>query len=66
MSTQDITQRQVEITAADLPLACPMPKMNLWNAHPKVRIALDAEGKGHCPYCGTEYTLTGGIPKGHH
>ena len=66
MSDQAITQRCVEITAEDLPLTCPMPNMSLWNAHPKVRLALDDDGEAHCPYCGTHYKLTGELPKGHH
>jgi uncharacterized Zn-finger protein len=66
VNDQEITQRCVEITAEDLPLTCPMPNMSLWNAHPKVRLALDDDGEAHCPYCGTHYKLTGELPKGHH
>lgn len=28
--------REIEITAEDLPLHCPMPSMMLWNSHPRV------------------------------
>ena len=66
MSKQNITQRFIEITAADLPLACPMPNMNLWNAHPKVMIPLHEGGEARCPYCGTLYRFTGDLPKAHH
>jgi uncharacterized Zn-finger protein len=54
-----------QVTAADLPLACPMPGMHLWNSHPRVYLAVEAEGTSKCPYCGAEYTLTGGAGKSH-
>ena len=66
MSKQNITQRNIDITAHDLPLACPMPSMNLWNAHPKVMIPLNHGGEARCPYCGTLYRFVGELPKGHH
>ena len=31
-----LTQREVEVHAADLPLHCPTPTVKLWNAHPRV------------------------------
>ena len=49
----------VEVTAADLPLHCPMPDSSLWNSHPRVYVPLDDAGKGKCPYCGTDYSLKG-------
>ncbi|HCI52902.1 MAG TPA: zinc-finger domain-containing protein [Gallionella sp.] len=64
MST--ITHRQIEVTTHDLPLTCPMPSAKLWNAHPRVALALNAEGEAHCPYCGTLYKFKGERPKGHH
>jgi len=60
------TQRIIEVTASDLPLACPMPDMNLWNAHPKVMIPLGHGGEARCPYCGTLYRFKGELPKEHH
>lgn len=63
---QDITQRQIEVTASDLPLSCPMPGMNLWNAHPKVMIPIDHGGEARCPYCGTLYRFKGELPHAHH
>lgn len=42
----------------DLPLSCPMPGMYLWNSHPKVYLAIEAEGRCKCPYCGANYELT--------
>ena len=30
--------QQIDVTAADLPLHCPMPSMKLWNTHPRVFI----------------------------
>ena len=46
-----------EVTAADLPLSCPMPAMTLWNSHPRVYLPIDTTGWAKCPYCGAEYTL---------
>lgn len=57
--------RHVEVTAADLPLHCPMPAMMLWNAHPRVFLPIDKTGTELCPYCGTRYTLKGGAKAGH-
>jgi len=52
-------QQHYEVTAADLPLACPMPGMYLWNGHPRVYLPIADTGTAKCPYCGAEYTLTG-------
>jgi uncharacterized Zn-finger protein len=46
-----------DVTAADLPLSCPMPQMALWNSHPRVYLPIEKTGEAKCPYCGTEYTL---------
>ncbi len=58
--------RLIEITAADLPLHCPMPSMLLWNTHPRVFLPVEKTGEALCPYCGTRYTLKGGASSGHH
>ena len=58
--------RKIEVTAADLPLHCPMPSMLLWNAHPRVFLPVEKTGEALCPYCGTQYTLKGGAGAGHH
>jgi len=50
-------EHRYQVTAADLPLACPMPGMYLWNSHPRVYLAIEATGEAKCPYCGAEYTL---------
>ena len=60
------TQRQIEVTAADLPLHCPMPSMKLWDAHPRVYMPIEKTGEALCPYCGTRYTLKGGPVAGGH
>jgi uncharacterized Zn-finger protein len=60
------TERFIEVTAADLPLHCPMPSMMLWNAHPRVYLPIQKSGEALCPYCGTKYTLTGGPVAEHH
>jgi len=46
-----------EVTRADLPLSCPMPKMRVWDAHPKVYLPIEETGKETCPYCGAEFIL---------
>jgi len=51
-------ENHYEITAADLPLHCPMDGMSLWNSHPKVYLSLDESGKAKCPYCGADYSLS--------
>ncbi len=45
------------ITRNDLPLSCPLPSASQWNAHPRVFLMLDEEGKATCPYCSTVYIL---------
>lgn len=49
--------RRYEVTQSDLPLSCPMPDMQLWNAHPKVFLPIEKSGKATCPYCGSMYEL---------
>lgn len=50
-------QNEYHVTVADLPLACPMPDMALWNSHPRVYLPIEATGWAKCPYCGAEYAL---------
>ena len=45
------------VTAADLPLSCPMPGMKLWNSHPKVFLPIEETGQAMCPYCSASYQL---------
>ncbi|MBS0590196.1 MAG: zinc-finger domain-containing protein [Proteobacteria bacterium] len=52
-------ENRYEVTAAELPLSCPMPGMSLWNSHPKVYLPVEATGSAKCPYCGAVYTLKG-------
>lgn len=60
------SQREIEVTADDLPLHCPMPSMMLWNAHPRVYLPIHQTGRALCPYCGTQYILVGGpVAAGH-
>ena len=62
----DSKQRQIEVTADDLPLHCPTPSMLLWDSHPRVFLPIEDTGEALCPYCGTRYTLKGGAVAGHH
>ncbi|WP_410497658.1 zinc-finger domain-containing protein [Chitinibacter sp. S2-10] len=66
MSLIDNTQKEIEVTAHDVPLHCPMPNMLKWNSHPRVFLDIAKTGKAQCPYCGTLYKLKEGeVIKGH-
>ncbi|MBT5230351.1 MAG: zinc-finger domain-containing protein [Methylococcales bacterium] len=54
-STPNDKNEQI-VSAKDLPLHCPTPEMRLWDSHPRVYIDM-ANGKGKCPYCGTDFIL---------
>ena len=41
---QPNAQNQYTVTAADLPLSCPMPGMHLWNSHPRVFLPIEKTG----------------------
>jgi uncharacterized Zn-finger protein len=58
--------RTVEITAADLPLACPPSREQLWSLHPRVFLDVLHTGEAVCPYCSTRYVLSGERPKAQH
>lgn len=51
------SQQRYEVHSTDLPLSCPMPKMTLWDAHPKVYLDIQNKGEVSCPYCGALYVL---------
>ena len=51
------TMKRYDVTKADLPLSCPMPGMELWNAHPRVYLPIEKTGEATCPYCGAHYIL---------
>ena len=57
MPIQPNALHQYTVTAADLPLSCPMPDMYLWNSHPRVYLPVETTGWAKCSYCGAEYTL---------
>lgn len=50
-------QKTYKIHPKDLPLSCPMDKMILWNAHPKVYLPIEKTGVEICPYCSSRYIL---------
>jgi uncharacterized Zn-finger protein len=50
-------QNRYEVTAAELPVHCPLPGMSLWNSHPRVYLPLAEAGEARCPYCGAVYVL---------
>ena len=57
--------RRIEVTAADLPLHCPLPSQKLWNSHPRVFLPIGKTGEVLCPYCGTRYVLRGPAKPAH-
>lgn len=62
----ELDRMSVEITAAQLPLHCPLASQKLWNTHPRVYLPVEATGEARCPYCGTVYRLAEGArAKGH-
>ena len=61
----ELDQKVVEVTAADLPLHCPLASQKLWNTHPRVYLPIEMTRQARCPYCGTLYKLTGDGPSGH-
>lgn len=56
-STPANAEHRYEVTPADLPLSCPMPKMALWNSHPRVYLPIEKTGRTKCPYCGADFYL---------
>lgn len=50
-------EKVYEVTANDLPLACPGEDMTLWNSHPRVYLPIEKTGQEVCPYCGATYFL---------
>ena len=61
---QPNARRQVTVTAADLPLHCPMPGKRLWDSHPRVYLPIENDAEQTCPYCGTRYILSGAASAG--
>jgi len=57
---QPNAQNRYEVTEADLPVHCPLPRMSLWNSHPRVYLPLEETGEARCPYCGALYVLKRG------
>jgi len=50
-------QQRYEIRQTDLPLSCPLPSMEKWDAHPRVYLDIATKGQTSCPYCGALYVL---------
>ena len=55
--TQANADNRYEVTAADLPLHCPLDGTTLWNSHPRVYLPIEKTGAAKCPYCGADYVL---------
>ncbi|MEO8007853.1 MAG: zinc-finger domain-containing protein [Betaproteobacteria bacterium] len=58
-------QKQVEVTAADMPLHCPLASQKLWDSHPRVFLPIGDDGTALCPYCATRYILRGAVEASH-
>lgn len=54
---QPAADARYEVSRTDLPLSCPLPNRELWNAHPRVYLPIEQTGYAKCPYCGAEYVL---------
>jgi uncharacterized Zn-finger protein len=52
--------RVVEVTAADLPLACPRAGDPVCFSHPRIYLDILNPGEAQCPYCATLYRLRAG------
>lgn len=59
------SDQRIEVTEADLPLHCPMPRTPVWCYHPRVFLKVTGTPEAKCPYCGTVYVYKGEAPKGH-
>lgn len=57
LSTPQRAIATTEVTAADLPLHCPLPADSVWNSHPRVFLPIQENGEATCPYCGAHYVL---------
>lgn len=55
---QACTETEYQVSRAQLPLSCPLPEMRVWDAHPRVYLAIEEEGNIDCPYCGAHFVLT--------
>lgn len=56
-TAQSNARSRYEVTAAELPLCCPLPGASLWNSHPRVYLSFGPDGSAKCPYCSAEFTL---------
>lgn len=65
MSETMQSELRIEVTEADLPLHCPMPRTPVWCYHPRVFLNLGQVREAKCPYCGTVYVYKGEPPKQH-
>ncbi|MCX7946203.1 MAG: zinc-finger domain-containing protein [Hydrogenophilus sp.] len=50
------------ITAADLPLCCPLPDEPVALLHPRVYLDPTRTGSAVCPYCSREFRLEAPLP----
>ena len=51
------TEKEYEVSRADLPLSCPTPEQKLWNSPPRVYLPIEDSGVETCPYCSAKYRL---------
>ncbi len=56
-ATLPCSHSEQTVRPEDLPLCCPPRNESLWNAHPRVYLALNEDGEAVCPYCSTRFRL---------
>jgi uncharacterized Zn-finger protein len=50
-------KKHYDVYESDLPLCCPLPRLALWDQHPRVYIPIRPGDEAVCPYCGTTFAL---------
>ena len=60
---QACEKRVYQVTTKELPVSCPMDDMAVWNAHPRVYLAIEKTGQAECEYCSAQFILTDFSPK---
>ncbi len=48
-------EREVTVSAEELPICCPPKEEKAWSLHPRVYLKPDSDGVAICPYCSTRY-----------
>ena len=58
MNKTACVNKKVYVKKHQLPICCPQPGEEIFNAHPKIYLSLDEKNReATCPYCSTVYVL---------